>query len=333
MRSMQIKDGGGLDNLTLVEGDVPQPQAGQVLVRWRATSLNYHDYLVAIGGIPVPDGRIPMSDGAGEIEAVGEGVTQWAVGDKVMSLFFPDWHDGDPTPAKVALINGESSDGYAIEYSVIGENSITAMPEGYSFAQAATLPCAAATAWRALMVEGEMKAGDKVLIQGSGGMSIFALQIAKAAGAYVYATTSSEAKAERMKELGADEVVNYKDDPKWGKTVAKMSGGGVQHVLDVGGTSTVGQSIEATAMYGHIALIGILGGRDATMVMPKLFFKHLHLTGLAVGSRVMQQDLVKSINVAQWQPIIDKSFALEDLADAFRHQESGSHFGKIVVEY
>jgi NADPH:quinone reductase-like Zn-dependent oxidoreductase len=332
MNSIQISDNGGLDNLNTVTADTPSPAAGQVLVRWHASSLNFHDYLVAKGAIPVPEGRVPMSDGAGIIEAIGEGVSKWQVGDKVMSLFFPNWHDGIPNLEKTSSISGETTDGFATEYSVQSEQSLTSIPRGYSYAQAATLPCAALTAWRGLVVEGNIKAGDSVLVEGTGGMSIFALQMAKAAGAYVYATTSSDAKIQRLKDLGADEVINYKEDERWGRTIYKTSGG-VDHVLDVGGTSTIAQSIEAVAIYGNISLIGILGGREASMVMPKLFFKHVHLNGLAVGSRVMQEDMVSAIDVAGWKPVIDKSFTLAELGDAFRYQESGNHFGKIVVEF
>jgi len=328
---MQITAQGGLDNLKCVDIDKPEiTQDNQVLIRWHASSLNYHDYLVAVGAIPVQENRVPMSDGAGVIEAVGTSVTQWQEGDKVMSLFFPDWLDGSPTPAKTRLINGESVDGYAQEYSVLSETAITAMPDNYSFAEAATLPCAAATAWRALLVEGKLKAGEIVLIQGSGGMSISALQIAKAAGARVIATTSSEEKAERLKQLGADEVINYKEDERWGRTIFKNTGG-VHHVLDVGGNATLKQSIEAVGFYGHIALIGLLGGRDASFVLPKTFFKHVRMTGLAVGSRTMQNDMVRAINTASWKPVLDQSFELEQLTNAFRHQESGQHFGKIIL--
>ena len=194
------------------------------------------------------------------------------------------------------------------------------------------MPCAALTAWRGLVVEGGLKAGDKVLVEGSGGVSIFGLQLAKAAGATVYATTSSDEKASRLKELGADAVINYKEDERWGRTIHKMTGG-VDHVLDVGGPSTLPQSIEAIGYGGKISLLGVLGGRDATIVLPKVFFKHASLHGIAVGSRRMQEDMVSALNVASFRPVLDQSFALENLADAFRYQETGQHFGKIVIEY
>ncbi len=325
---------GGLDNLKLEERPSPSPKTGEILVRWHATSLNFHDYLVATGGIPVPNGRVPMSDGAGEVIALGEGVLDWKIGDKVMSLFFQGWHEGKPTARKMAALSGEMVDGFALEESCVLANSVTKIPDNYSYAEAATLPCAALTAWRALLVEGNLQAGDSVLIEGTGGMSIFALQLAKMAGAKVYATTSSNEKAERLKAMGAEAVVNYREDERWGKTISRMTNGGVDLVLDVGGGSTMKQSIEAAAIGGFIASIGILGnGRKGEITFPKLFFKHLRLVGLAVGSRAMQEKMVDAINISGLKPIIDKSFGLEELADAFRYQESGQHFGKIVVEY
>jgi NADPH:quinone reductase-like Zn-dependent oxidoreductase len=225
-------------------------------------------------------------------------------------------------------------DGFIAEQSCVHAASLTAIPAGYSFAEAATLPCAALTAWRGLVVEGKMKMGDSVLIEGTGGVSIFALQLAQAAGAKVYATTSSPAKAERLQEMGVEAVVNYKEDPRWGKSILKMSGGGVDHVIDVGGGSTMKQSIEAARIGGHIASIGILGGgRKGEITFPKLFFKHLRMTGLAVGSRVMQEDMVRAINLSGMRPVIDRSFGFDELADAFRYQASGAHFGKIVLEW
>ncbi len=329
-----IVNGGGLDNLKIEERPNPTPKAGEILVQWHATSLNFHDYLVAIGGIPVDPSRVPMSDGAGEVIGVGEGVKKWKVGDKVMSLFFPNWIDGKPTLNKTRFISGETVDGYIVEQSCISAESVTAIPNGYTYAEAATIPCAGLTAWRGLVTEGKIKPGDTVLVEGTGGMSIFGLQIAKAAGATVFATTSSEAKAERLKAMGAAAVVNYKTDTRWGKTILKLSGGGVDHVLDVGGGSTMKQSIEAAKIGGSIIAIGILGnGRKGELTFPKLFFKHLTMRGIAVDCRLSQEEMVRAINVAGYKPIVDKSFAFDQLADAFRYQASGKHFGKIVLEW
>ena len=334
MRVIKINKPAGLDHLQVVEKPDPTPGPGELLVRWHATSLNYHDYLVAIGAIPVPEGRVPMSDGAGKVLAVGENINDWKPGDKVMSMFFPNWVEGKPTLKKTRAIMGETVDGCMAEKAIVQASAVSAIPEGYSYAEAATLPCAGLTAWRALMVEGGLQAGDTVLIEGTGGMSILALQLAIAAGARVYATTSSNEKAERLKSMGADAVINYKEDPKWGKTINKLTGGGVDLVLDVGGGSTMYNSIEAAAIGGYIASIGILGGgRKGEITFPKLFFKHLRMIGLAVGSLEMQEAMVRAINVSKIRPIIDRSFGFDQLGEAFRYQESGAHFGKIVVEY
>ena len=328
-----ITNGGGLDNLKIEQRPDPRPEANEILVRWHATSLNFHDYLVAIGGIKVPEQRIPMSDGAGEVVAVGEDVYRWKVGDKVMSLFFPNWLDGEPTFRKTVGISGETLDGYITEMSCISEEAVTRMPMGYTYAEAATLPCAALTAWRGLVPEGKIKAGDMVLIEGTGGMSMFGLQFAKAAGAKIFATTSSDEKAERLKEMGVEAVFNYKTDERWGKTIFKLTGG-VDHVLDVGGGSTMRQSIEAVRIGGSIIAIGILSnGRKGELTFPKLFFKHIKLHGIAVGSRKMQEEMVAAIETNAIKPLIDRSFKFDELAKAFHYQESGQHFGKIVLEW
>lgn len=333
MKVVQVSQPAGLDNLIIAERSDPTPGKGEVVVRWHATSLNYHDYLVAIGGIPVPNGRIPMSDGAGEIIAVGDKVTRWKTGDKVMAMFFPFWIEGKPSIRKMMGVSGETVDGYIAEMSCISENALTRIPEGYSYGEAATLPCAAVTAWRGLMVEGGLQAGQTVLVEGTGGVSIFALQLAKAAGAKVYATTSSSEKADKLTSLGAEAVVNYRADERWGKTISRMTGGGVDHVLDVGGGATFKNSIEAVGVGGHIASIGILDGRKGEITFPKLFFKQVKISGLAVGSRDMQEAMVDAINISGIKPVVDRSFGFDELADAFRYQESGKHFGKIILEY
>ncbi|AKH68437.1 Zn-dependent oxidoreductase, NADPH:quinone reductase [Spongiibacter sp. IMCC21906] len=333
MRVIEVKAPGGLSALSLSQRPEPTAGPGEVLVNWKASSLNFHDYAVVIGAIPAEDGRIPMSDGAGEIIAVGEGVSQWQVGDKVLSTFFPHWQEGAATAKRLADIAGDSVDGFAVDVSCLPAGALTAMPENYSFAEAATLPCAALTAWRALVVESKIKAGDSVLVEGTGGLSIFSLQIAKASGAYVYATTSSEDKMSKLKALGADEIINYKTDPEWGETVHRLSQGGVDHVIDAGGAATLHQSIAAAKVGGNINLIGILGGREVNLALPTIFFKQLKLNGIAVGSGQMQKDMVKAIEATGLKPVIDRSFAFEQLAEAFEYQASGAHFGKIVIEY
>lgn len=331
MRAIQVKKPGGLDHLELVNVDTPDPGPGQVRIRWHASSLNYHDLLVANGGIPVSEGRIPMSDGAGEVDAVGADVTRWQVGDKVMSLFFPNWQEGRHQRDKTIAITGDSIDGCACEYAVLAEDAVTRMPGNLSYAEAATLPCAGLTAWQAMMVRGNMQAGESLLVQGTGGVSIIALQLAKAAGVSVIATTSSNEKGERLTALGADHVINYVEDEKWGETVSKLTGGGVDHVIDIGARSTLQQSIAAARTAGQISLVGILGGYMAKILVPMIFSKQLQINGVAVGSAAMQDDMARAVEAGQIQPVIDSDYDLADSAAAFAYQTSAKHFGKITL--
>jgi NADPH:quinone reductase-like Zn-dependent oxidoreductase len=321
-----------LASLRVVERDEPAVAPGRVKVRWHASSLNYHDYAVVTGGLPSTDGRIPLSDGAGEVVAVGEGVAQWQVGDRVISVFFPQWHDGAATLANTLTMTGDSTDGCAAQYSVLAPDALTAMPAHLSYAEAATLPCAALTAWRALVVECGIKPGDRVLVQGTGGMSLFALQFALMAGAEVYATSSSAQKLERLRALGAHHLVHYRDDEAWGETVRRLSAGGVDHVVDVGGHSTLAQSLKAVRVGGNIVMVGVLGGLEAPLHIGRLIAKQPRLQPIAVGSRAMQLEMCRSIALSGLKPVLDRSFALSQLADAFRYQESGRHFGKIVID-
>jgi NADPH:quinone reductase-like Zn-dependent oxidoreductase len=334
MKAMRLKKPGGLDNLGVGEADAPAPKAGEISVRLHATSLNFHDYLVVKGMIPAEEGRIPMSDGAGVVTAVGAGVTEFAVGDNVVSTFFPDWLGGEATPDWLRAVPGDRTDGYAREAVTAPATSFTKSAKGYSHAEAATLTCAGLTAWRALVVNGNMKAGDVVLTQGTGGVSIFALQFAKAAGATVISTTSNAEKAARLKALGADHVINYKDDASWGDTAKKITGGrGVDHVVEIGGAGTMEQSIRASRLGGHISLIGVLAGFAGNINTAMLMGMQIRLIGLTVGSRQHQQDMIRAIDANGLKPVLDQSFPLEKLADAFRRQESNQHFGKIVCEW
>ena len=331
MRALRVKKPAGLDHLEIDEVQIAEPGPGEIRVRWRASSLNYHDLLVANGGIAVADGRIPMSDGAGEVDAIGAGVSRWQVGDQVMSLFFPNWQEGRHRPELTRAVTGDSIDGCACEYAVLAETAVTRMPTGLSFAEAATLPCAGLTAWQALMARGQMQAGESLLVQGSGGVSVVALQIAKAAGVSVIATTSSNEKGERLKALGADHVINYAEDQNWSDTVNKISGGGVDHVIDIGGGATLKDSINAARTSGHISLVGILGGVSASVVVPLIFAKQLEIHGVAVGNAAMQDDMTRAIEAGQIKPVIDRDFDLADTAEAFALQTSAQHFGKITL--
>ena len=334
INAIRLKAPGGLDTLyldTLADPGLPGP--GHIRVKLAASSLNYHDYAVVMGMLPSADGRIPMSDGAGTVEAVGDGVTQFKAGDAVVSTFFTDWNDGHPPATAFTSVPGDGIDGYARGAVVTPEAWFTRAPTGYSAAEAATLTCAGLTAWRALFVDGDCKPGSTVLVQGSGGVSVFALQFAKAAGARVIATSSSDAKLERLKALGADHLINYKENPAWGMKALELTGGvGVDTVVEIGGPGTLDQSMMATRVGGHVALIGVLTGYSGPVLTALLMRNNLRVQGLTVGSRAQQLAMIAGIEATGIKPVIDSHFALADLADAFRHQASGAHFGKIVVD-
>lgn len=332
MRAMVVRRPAGLDRVECV--DLPEPESpgpGEIRVRLRASSLNYHDYHVAVHGT-AEDGRILMSDGAGEVLAVGTGVTEFAPGDCVVSTFFPTWLDGRPRQVGMGTVPGDGVDGYAREIVVRPATAFTRTPAGFSHAEAATLTCAGVTAWRALVAHGPVSPGQTVLVMGTGGVSIFALQLAKAMGATVIATSSSDEKLERLKAMGADQVVNYKSVEEWGAKVSELSDGGVDHVVEVGGPGTLNQSIQATRVGGHIALIGVLTGWQGPVATAALMGRQIRLQGVIVGSRADQNDLIRAVEVNGIKPVIDRHFPLEQLADAFRHQESGRHFGKICID-
>jgi NADPH:quinone reductase-like Zn-dependent oxidoreductase len=272
-----------------------------------------------------------MSDGAGLVEAIGDGVTQFQPGDRVVSCFFPTWQDGAPALGDFSSVPGDGIDGYAREVVLASETAFTRAPRDYSDIEAATLTTAGLTAWRALVVDGKLKAGDKVLVLGTGGVSIFALQIAKSMGATVIATSSSDEKLERVRAMGADETINYRQHPDWGRRAFELAGRGVDHVIEVGGPGTLPQSIDAVRVGGHISLIGVLTGAGGVVPTAMLMAKQARLQGLIVGSRREQMDFVTAIEATGLKPCIDRSFGLEQIADAFRYQESGAHFGKICL--
>jgi NADPH:quinone reductase-like Zn-dependent oxidoreductase len=334
MRAITLSQPAGLDQLKQVEWpDAPPPKVGEVTVRLRASSLNFHDLAVVTGKLPTADGRIPLSDGAGDIVAIGADVTGLAIGDLVVSLFFPKWLEGDPETGALSQVPGDSIHGYAREFVTVPHSWFTKAPMGYSAAEAATLTCAGLTAWRALVVNGKLKAGQSVLVMGSGGVSVFAIQFAKVMGARVIATSSNDAKLERLKALGADEVINYRSDPKWGKKVMELTeGNGLDHVVEVGGSGTLGQSIVAARNGGHIALVGVLSGYGGPINTAMIMSKQIKIQGLTVGSRAHQLDMINAIDAHKIVPIIDRHFHLDTLSDAFRYQESGGHFGKIVID-
>lgn len=334
MQQLALAAPGGLDRLALQDAPDPgAPGPGQVRVRVRASSLNYHDYVVVTGASPAADGRIPLADGAGVVEAVGEGVEEFAVGETVVSCFFPHWQDGPPVDGDFRRVPGDGLDGYAREVVVRPATWFTRAPAGWSAAEAATITTAGLTAWRALVVDGGLRAGDVVLTLGTGGVSVYAAQLAKRLGATVIATSSSDAKLERIRALGADHTINYREDPSWGRTVLELTGGrGADHVVEVGGPGTLPQSVRAVRIGGHIALIGVLTGAAGEVPTALLMAKQARLQGLIVGSRRHQADFVRALEATGLRPVLDRSFGLAETAEAFRHQESGAHFGKIVVE-
>ena len=315
------------------DGERPEPGPGQLLVRVRASSLNFHDDMVVMGKIPCADGRIPLTDGAGEVAAVGENVQEFRAGDNVVGTFWPYWLGAEMTAATRRDIPGDSIDGYAREYVCAPAHAFTKAPPGHTHIEAATLPCAAVTAWRGLVVCGHVKPGDTVLTLGTGGVSMFALQFARAAGARVIATSSSDEKLEKLKRLGADEVINYKAVADWGQKATDLTDGrGVDHVVEVGGPATLMQSIAACRTGGHIALIGVLTGFAGELVIPALFANQIRTSGIFVGSRADQEDMIRAITVNHLKPIIDRQFPLEEIAAAFTYFQSQKHFGKVCLQ-
>lgn len=333
MMTVRLKAPGGLENLSLSEETRSEPGPGELLVRIRACSLNFHDYMVALGRKPCADRRIPLSDGAGEVVAVGAAVRDFQAGDAVVSTYWPNWLGGEPTPATKSGELGDDLDGFAREYVCMPAHAFTKSPAGYTHAEAATLTCAGVTAWRGLVVCGQMKSGDTVLILGTGGVSLFALQFAKAAGARVVATSSSEEKLDKLKQLGADVLVNYKKVPNWGQRVKDLTDGrGVDHVIEVGGPGTLTQSITACKMGGHIALIGILTGLAGEVSIPALFSNQIRVNGVSVGSKADQENMIRALTAINLKPVIDRSFPLHEIAAAFQYYGTQSHFGKVCVE-
>lgn len=332
-KTVYVQAGGGYERVTIGDSEARVPEKGEISVRLRANSLNYHDFAVVSGMWGPTEARIPMADGAGEVIAVGEGVEEFKVGDSVVSTFFPDWIDGVPLVEGFVSVPGDGVDGYAREQVTARATSFTLAPTGWTHAEASTLTTAGLTAWRALMADDSLKPGDTVLIQGTGGVSIFALQFAKMAGATVIATSSSDEKLARLKAMGADHLINYRKDTNWGETARQLTGGrGVDHVIEVGGPSTLEQSMIASRVGGHISVIGILSGVAGQLSFVPALVKQLRLQGVLVGSRTQQQEMIRAINANGMRPVIDRHFPLINIVEAFRYQETNQHFGKICLD-
>ena len=336
MKAYQIQSYDGLDGLIQTEIAEPTPPgSGQVVVRVRAVSLNYRDLMILTGqygGGNPPAGLIPLSDGAGEVSAVGAGVSRVKPGDRVAGIFFQDWLGGGIEVAHHKSALGGARNGMFAEYVTLSENGVVKLPEYFSFEEAASLPCAAVTAWNGLVEQGHLFAGETVLLLGTGGVSMFALQIAKMHGANVIITSSSDDKLARAKALGADETVNYKTYPDWEKVVWNLTGKrGVDHVVEVGGPGTFEKSLATAKHGGRIAQIGVLSDQGAKISPLPILGKSLQINGIYVGSRTMFERLLTAFTVSQTRPIIDRVFPFSEAKAAYAHLQSGAHFGKIVI--
>ncbi len=333
MRAYQIVGEGGIDALQMVERPAPEPGAGEVLVRMRANSINYRD--LATIEDPVPRGirfpRVPNSDGAGEVVALGAGVREVAVGDRVASCFFQDWQAGPIEASLMASALGGARDGVLAEEVVLAQAGVVPIPEHLSFAEAACLPCAGLTAWNCLVEQGGMKAGDRVLLLGTGGVSIFGLQFARLFGARAIITSSSDDKLARARELGAWKTINYRDTPDWEKAVMELTDGrGADIVLEVGGAGTLAKSIEAVRVGGTVSLVGVLTGGTINPVA--VMRKSVRLQGVYVGSRAMFRAMNAAIAANAMTPVIDRSFAFDEARAAYHAMRAAGHFGKLVIE-
>ncbi|HEX3438592.1 MAG TPA: NAD(P)-dependent alcohol dehydrogenase [Pseudacidobacterium sp.] len=324
----------GIDKLELIERPDPKPGPKEVLIKVRAVSLNYRDLLVTLGKynpkMHLP--RIPASDGAGEIIAVGEEVTQLKIGDRVAGIFMQSWLDGPPDALKHRNALGGDIDGMLAEYVVLPESGVVLIPEHLSWEEAAALPCAGVTAWNALVHAGRIKAGDTVVIQGTGGVSIFALQFAKMLGARVLGTSSSDEKLTRAKKLGLDASVNYKQNPDWAEWVHQQTGGeGADLIVEVGGSGTFGQSLKAVRVGGTVAQIGVLTQSNEMLQIVPILHKEIHIRGIYVGSRADFLEMNKAIVQNSLHPIVDEVFTFDAAPEALRKMASAAHFGKLVI--
>jgi len=334
MKVFEIR-GFGLDALTPADRPEPMPGPGQVLLKMRAASLNYRDLMIVRGQynpkLRFP--RIPLSDGVGEVAALGEGAAGLRVGDRVAGLFMPGWREGAPTEAKGRSALGDGVDGLLAEYAVLPADGVIAVPPHLTDEEAACLPCAAVTAWNALVAGGGVKAGDVVLVQGTGGVSLFALQFARMHGARVIATSSSDEKLARAIAMGASDGVNYRAIPEWGRRVRELAGGeGVDHVVEVGGAGTLAQSLRAVRVGGHIALIGVLAGIGQFDPLP-ILMKSVRVQGVYDGSGAMFAAMNRAIALAGMRPVVDRVFPFAEAREALEHMAGASHFGKIAIRF
>jgi len=333
VKAWRFTESFGLENLQFVDVPYPVPGPGEAVVHVHACSLNYRDLVVSRGGYgrAVKPPLVPLSDAAGEVLAVGEGVTRVKPGDRVAGAFMQRWIEGEPNEEKGNSALGGAIQGVLAEQICLKAEGLVHLPSHLSYEEGATLPCAGVTAWNALFEQGGLRSGESVLVQGSGGVSVMALQLAKMAGARVVATSSSDAKLERLKALGADGLINYKTTPDWDKPAKALAGGeGIDHIVEVGGTGTLPLSIKAARRGGHIALIGVLSGGAETDAR-LLFMKSLRMTGIYVGSRTMFEALNRAVAQSGLKPVVDRIFPFAEAPEAMRYMESGAHFGKVCI--
>jgi NADPH:quinone reductase-like Zn-dependent oxidoreductase len=332
MKAYELQTAFGIENLKIAERPPPRPGPGQVLLKMRAWSLNYRDLMLVKGAynprlkLPV----VPLSDGVGEVVEVGADVVRVTIGDRVAGAFMPGWTGGMLTDAKAKTALGGGGTGMLAEYVVLPEAGVVLVPAHLSDEEAATLPCAAVTAWHALVASGAVTAGLTVLTQGTGGVSLFALQFARLLGARVIATSSSDDKLKRVLAMGASDGINYKTTLEWGKKVSELSGGGVDHVVEVGGAGTLGESLKAVRTGATISLIGVLSGAGTFSPIP-ILMKNVRVQGIFVGSREMFEAMNRAIALHKLRPVVDRAFPFAEAPAAWRHVESGAHFGKVVV--
>jgi NADPH:quinone reductase-like Zn-dependent oxidoreductase len=334
MKAWRIVAGSQIDGLKLVEEKARKLGAHDVRLRPLAASLNFRDMMIVNGWYPLvgKDPIIPGSDAAGEVVETGSAVARFRVGDRVATSFFPDWIEGRATRAKLATALGGGSEGVLAQELVLNENALVRSPAHLDFAQAATLSCAGVTAWNALFVGGQTKPGDTVLLLGTGGVSIWALQLAKAAGARVIITSSSDEKLARARTLGADDTINYRTTPDWDNEVLRLTDGiGADLVVEVGGSKTVAKSVSSSRLGGTVAIIGAVSGPGAALEPMSLIASSTRLQGIYVGSRQMHEDLARFVEVAGIRPVVDSVFPFEELPQACHHFSGGEHFGKVVV--
>jgi len=337
MKAYQITKDYSIETLKQVEKNNIKLLPNEILIQIKAVSLNYRDLLV-IKGVDKwkpPIGRIPVSDGVGIVVETGNQVTEVAVNDRVAGLFFPNWMDGKLSSEKlVNSLGGNANDGMLQEYVILKENEVIKVPDYLTNEEAATLPCAAITAWHGLMEKGNVKAGDSVLIQGTGGVSLFSMQFALAAGAEVILLSGSDDKLERAKKLGVNHLINYKSVPQWENEVMKITNGiGAKHIVEVVGSDHINKSIEAVALDGTISVIGIMNGLTGNINTAQLMSKQIKLQGINVGSKEMFLRMNNTLEAKKIHPIIDSAFLFQDTIDAFKKLESGSHFGKLVITF